>query len=194
MLKRFTTFLLVAALAGGAAQAAAKTAPAETTTIPDDDLISVQLQQEIGSRTSVEGDTFAVLTVEDYYARGKLVLPKGSPGYGVVTHVKRAGNFHSGGELTFKIKHLVAPDGTDIPVETNGATADADKQSEKNGNEVGAYLVFGLGGLFGRRGNDIQIKKGTLFHVATVQQKDVPVVKYGTEPAKLNDVLVTPQR
>ncbi|HTV74017.1 MAG TPA: hypothetical protein VME66_09960 [Candidatus Acidoferrales bacterium] len=167
---------------------------ASTTMVPADDLISVQLQEEIGSRTSVEGDTFAVLTVEDYYARGKLVLPKGSPGYGVVTHVKRAGLFHSGGEFAFEVRRLIAPDGTEIMVDTNGATADADAQSEKNGNEFGAYIVFGVGGLLGRRGNDLQIKRGTLFHVSTEQQRDVPVVPWGTQPAKLDDFLVTPQR
>jgi hypothetical protein len=165
-----------------------------STMVPGDDLISVQLQEEIGSRTSVEGDTFAVVTVEDYYARGKLVLPKGSPGYGVVTHVKRAGIFHSGGEFSFEVKHLVAPDGTEISVDTNGATADADKESEKNGNEFGAYLLFGVYGLLGRRGNDLQIRKGALFHVATVQERDVPVIRYGTAPAQLDDALVTPQR
>jgi hypothetical protein len=167
---------------------------ASSVMVPGDDLISVQLQEEIGSRTSVEGDTFAVLTVEDYYVRGKLVLPKGSPGYGVVTHVKRAGLFHSGGEFAFEVRHLVAPDGTEIMVDTNGATADADSESEKNGNELGTYLTFGVYGLLGRRGNDIQIRRGTLFHVSTEQQRDVPVVSWGTEPAKLDDFLVTPQR
>jgi hypothetical protein len=167
---------------------------ASTTTVPADDLISVQLQEEVGSRTSVEGDTFAVLTVEDYYARGRLVLPKGSPGYGIVTHVKRAGLFHSGGEFSFEVRRLIAPDGSEIRVDTNGATADADRASEKNGNEFGAYLIFGVGGLLGRRGNDLQIKRGTLFHVSTEQQRDVPVVPWGTQPAKLDDFLVTPQR
>jgi hypothetical protein len=54
--------------------------------------------------------------------------------------------------------------------------------------------MFGFGGLFARRGNDLTIKKGTAFHVATLQTKNVPVVVYGTAPAKLDDALVTPQR
>jgi hypothetical protein len=129
------------------------------------DLISVQLiGGDIGSRISNEGDTFAVITTEDYYFRGSLILPKGSPGYGVITHLKRAGMWHSGGELTFTVKRLIAPDGSSLDVETNGATADADKNSEKNGNEVGQYLLFGLAGVFTHRGNDILIKDGTMFH------------------------------
>jgi hypothetical protein len=63
--------------------------------------------------------------------------------------------WHAGGELTFTVKHLVAPGGSTLDVETNGATADADKNSEKSGNEVGQYLLFGLAGVFTHRGNDI---------------------------------------
>ena len=49
-------------------------------TVPLGDLISVQIQSNLGSRISVEGDAFAVVTIEDYYVKGKLILPKGTPG------------------------------------------------------------------------------------------------------------------
>jgi hypothetical protein len=156
------------------------------------DLISVQLiGGDIGSRISNEGDTFAVITTEDYYFRGSLILPKGSPGYGVITHLKRAGMWHSGGELTFTVKRLIAPDGSSLDVETNGATADADKNSEKNGNEVGQYLLFGLAGVFTHRGNDILIKDGTMFHVEVSTTAEMPAIAYGTKPEALNWNLVT---
>ena len=160
--------------------------------IPSGELIAVAVQQDIGSRISSEGDTFAVLTVQDYYVRGGYVLPKGSPGYGLITHVKRAGSFHAGGELTFTVKRLIAPDGTEINVETNGATSDADKQTEKNGNEFGQYLLWGVG-MFAKRGNDMLVKRGTTFHVSTLQVRDVPVVPYGTAPAPLNEALIKHQ-
>ena len=38
------------------------------------------------------------------------MLPKGTPGYGTITHVKRAGMFHSGGELSI----VVAKGGSDV--------------------------------------------------------------------------------
>jgi hypothetical protein len=166
--------------------------PGEKLSIPSGDLISVAIQQDIGSRISSEGDTFAVMTIEDYYVRGSLVLPKGSPGYGVLTHVKRAGSFHAGGEMTFTVKRLIAPDGTEITFETNGATSDADKNTEKNGNEFGQYLLWGVG-MFAKRGNDILVKKGATFHVSTLQNRDVPVVAYGVAPATLNVALVKHQ-
>ena len=182
-------------LAGSAAAPRAATPPpapsSQTVTVPASDLISVQLHGDIGSRISNEGDTFAVTTVEDYYASGKLVLPKGSPGYGVITHVKRAGMWHSGGELTFTVKRLIAPGGETLDTETNGATADADKQSEHNGNEAGQYVLWGPIGIFTHRGNDLLIKDGTLFHVAVADSKAMPAVVSGTKPAPLNWALVT---
>lgn len=158
--------------------------------VPSGELISVMIQSDVGSRISQEGDAFAVLTTSDYYYKGKLLLPKGSPGYGVITHLKRAGSFHAGGELNITVKRLVTPSGSDLLVETNGATADADKQTEQNGNAFGQYLLWGVG-MFAKRGNDILIKKGTVFHVSTQANKAVPVVADSVQPARLDETLVT---
>jgi hypothetical protein len=161
--------------------------------VPSGQLVSVQLLSDIGSRISNEGDTFAVVTVEDLYVRGHLVLPKGSPGYGEVTGIKRSGMFHSGGQFRFELKRLVAPDGTDIHVDMIGATSDAARQTEHNGNSIGRYLLFGVGGLFGARGNDEIVKKGALFHVVTENTRDVTVVSEGTRPAELDSALISQQ-
>jgi hypothetical protein len=99
--------------------------------------------------------------------------------------------WHSGGELTFTVRRLVAPDGSTITTETNGATADADKQSEHNGNEAGQYILWGPIGIFTHRGNDILIKDGALFHVAISDSKSMPVITYGTKPAAISWTLVT---
>ncbi len=191
LLLSMVAFLTLPKSAEGADPSAAPSPTPETVMVPAGDLISVQLQGDIGSRISNEGDTFAVVTIEDYYAKGKLVLPKGSVGYGVLTHIKRAGSWHAGGELNFTVKRLIAPDGTTLDAEVNGATADADKNSEHNGNEFGQYLLFGGLGIFTHRGNDILIKDRTLFHVAVSDSKIMPVVPYGAKPAPLNETLVT---
>ncbi|HLI95726.1 MAG TPA: hypothetical protein VKT72_06520 [Candidatus Baltobacteraceae bacterium] len=164
---------------------------AQTVTVPSGELISVMLLSDVGSRNSVVGDPIAVRTVEDFYVRGKLVLPKGSPGYGVVTNVARSGMFHRGGEFAFEIKRLVAPDGNDIHVDMLAATGDAERTTERNGSSVGSYLMFGLGGLFGHRGDDILVKAGALFHLVTEATPGISVVRYGTRPAELDDVLVS---
>lgn len=161
-----------------------------TISIPSGELISVAIQSDIGSRISQEGDTFAVVTVEDYYYKGHLILPKGSAGYGVITHLKRAGSFHAGGELKFTVKRLVTPEHTDLLVETNGATADADKTTEHNGNAFGQYLLWGVG-MFAKRGNDILIKNGTTFHVATLENDGVPIASDGAQPSAVDATLLT---
>jgi hypothetical protein len=172
-------------LAGGFAGAA------QTVTVPSGQLVSVMLLSDIGSRNSVEGDPVAVKTIEDVYVRGRLVLPKGSPGYGVITHINRSGMFHRGGEFAFEIKRLVAPDGNDIHVDMLAATGDAARTTERNGSSVGSYLMFGLGGLFGHRGDDMLIKAGALFHVVTEATPGISVVRYGTRPAEIDEVLVS---
>ncbi|HEY8309429.1 MAG TPA: hypothetical protein VIG47_02685 [Gemmatimonadaceae bacterium] len=177
--------LLNGATGASAAPADSKVAPISSVTIPSGDLISVVMLRDIGSRISQEGDAFPVVTAEDYYYKGLLILPKGSPGYGVITHLKGAGSFHAGGELNFTVKRLVTPSRTDIAVETDGATADADKTTEQNGNVFGQYLLWGVG-LFAKRGNDILIKKGTLFHVSTLGNAAVPVAGPKAAPAALD--------
>lgn len=166
-------------------------APVTSIEVPSGQEISVAIQQDIGSRISQEGDNFAVLTTEDFYYQGKLILPKGSPGYGKITHIKRAGMWHAGGELNFTITRLVNPQGHDLQVSTTGPTADANKDSEHNGNEFGQYLMFGGLGIFTHRGNDILIKSGAQFHVYTVDTPNVPVVDVSATPAPIDPNLIT---
>ena len=166
-------------------------ATAGTINVPSGELISVMLMKDIGSRNSVEGDPVPVKTIEDFYVRGHLVLPKGSPGYGIITHVGRSGMFHRGGEFAFEIRRLVAPDGTDIHVDMMAATGDAARTTEHNGNGFGAYALFGLGGIFAKRGDDILVSQGALLHVITESERGVQIVKYGTAPAPFDDVLVS---
>jgi hypothetical protein len=180
---------LTGGTAGSIRTVATAKAPVTTAalSIPSGELISVAILTDIGSRTSQEGDTFPVITTEDYYYHGSLILPKGSPGYGMITHLKRAGSFHAGGELNFTVKRLVTPSRTDLLVETNGATADADKQTERNGNTFGQYLLWGVG-MFAQRGNDILIKKGTTFHVSTLENATVPIAQINSLPAQLDPI------
>jgi hypothetical protein len=175
----------------GLMSAAAPTASTGAIDIPSGKQISVMMLADIGSRISQEGDSFAVQTTEDFYVDGKLVAPKGSPGYGTITHLKRAGSWHAGGELNFTVKRIVTPDGKDLLVDTSGPTADANKDSEHNGNEFGQYLMFGGLGVFSHRGNDILIKKGAQFHVYTINTQSLPSVNEGAAPAVLDQTLIT---
>ena len=184
-------FVRIAAACLSAITLTTAIASAKTINVPSGQLISVMVMKDIGSRNSVQGDPVPVKTIEDFYVRGHLVLPKGSPGYGVVTQVGRSGMFHRGGEFAFEIRRLVAPDGTDIHVDMMSATGDAWRQTEHNGNGFGAYALFGLGSIFAKRGDDILIPQGALLHVITESERAVTIVPYGTSPASFDDVLVS---
>jgi hypothetical protein len=158
----------------------------QTVDVPAGDEIGVVLLGNIDSRISNEGDAFAVETVSDYYWQGHLILPKGTPGYGVITHVKHAGLFHAGGELSIAVRRLIAPDGHEFTVEIRGATGDANRDVEVNGNSFGQYLLWGLAGLLTKRGNDILLKKGTEFHVVTSENPTAAIVPIGAKPAALD--------
>lgn len=173
------------------ASAAMRSHGPRTVDVPSGQLLGIQLLADIGSRISTEGETFAVITVEDLYVRGHLVLPKGSPGYGQITGIKRSGMFHSGGEFRFEIRRLVAPDGTDIHVDMLGANGAGARQTERNGDGFGRYLIFGVGGLLAGRGNDVLVKKGALLNVVTENTRDVAVVQLGTRPAQLDAALIS---
>lgn len=162
---------------------------AQTVDVPAGDEIGVVLLGNIGSRISNEGDAFAVETVSDYYWQGHLILPKGTPGYGIVTHVKRAGLFHAGGELSIAVRRLVAPDGHEFTVEIRGATGDANRDVEVNGNSFGQYLLWGLAGLLTKRGNDILLKKGAELHVVTLENPAAAIVPIGAKPAALDTAM-----
>jgi hypothetical protein len=162
-----------------------------TVNVAAGDEISIVLLSSVGSRISDEGDTFAVETTSDYYYQGHLILPKGTPGYGVVTHVKRAGLFHAGGELSIAVRRLVAPDGRDFAVEVQGATGDANRDTEVNGSSFGQYLLWGFAGLFTKKGNDILLKRGAEFHVVALNNPAAEVIPYGTKPAPLDTAFST---
>ena len=165
-----------------------------TVAIPAGDSIPVALEEDIGSRNSREGDRFAVVTTADYAVDGRVVLPKGSPGYGTITHIRGARRFHSGGEMTFTLDRLIAPGGGTVAVSTTGGTADADKATEKNGNLAGQIALSAVlckVCFLAKKGNDMLIKSGTVFHVLTIAQTGVGLPAPGATPPAIDPALVT---
>lgn len=188
-----------------ASAALADSGAPSTAVIPPGDVLGVALLANISSSGSREGDAFAVITLQDYYVRGQLVLPKGSPGYGVVTKAKRPGAFHSNGELSFVVTRLIAPDETPISVETNPATIGAamsNQQSSADGplasllpgsGKLAQTALSKAAGLLSRGGHDVVINRGAIFNVTTVETLDVPCVAYGTQPARFDPIVIAQQ-
>jgi hypothetical protein len=178
----FKTFVLIAS----ATAALVAATPAATVDVPAGDKIAVRLVTDVGSRTRNEGDVFAVKTVNDYAVGGALVLPKGSPGYGVITEARHAAGAHVNGELTLVIKSLTEPGGGDLLVSVPGQISDATVIKEHNGSTAGQYLFCGFVCLAAKKGDDVLLKEGSDFHVVTLANSAVATVPDGTAPATLD--------
>ena len=165
--------------------AAPQAAPAANVQLPGNDSIAVLILSDVGSRLSKQGDTFGVVTTDDYVVNGKLVLPKGSPGYGLITNVQRAGMAKTNGQLAFTITKLVAPNGAEIQTQVSGSTSDALIHYERNGSETMQVILFGMWAS-AKRGDDLLVKAGETFHIAANGGQLVPSVAAGTAPATLN--------
>lgn len=156
----------------------------QTMSIPAGRAIAVVIQNDIGSRHSRDGDRFAVKTVDDFYYHGHLILPRGSAGYGFVTHVKGARRFHRSGEFAFTVTRLLTPSLRNLWVTTVTPTAGAQTQTERNRSFVP----------FMRRGNDVLIKSGTVFNVSTLRNYMIPVAPRRAQPSSIDTALLTQHR
>jgi hypothetical protein len=191
MLRRlFITLVLVAA--SRSVGLTATTGPAAKVDVPAGDRIAVVLLNDVGSRLGKVGEPFTVRTVSEYFVDGRLVLPQGTPGYGVITQVKRAALGKVNGELAITVKFLVEPGGNDLAVSVPGAMSDAAALKEHNGSVVGHWLLCALLCVGPPKGDDILLKTGTQFHVYTVAESQVPTVVAGTQPATLEAVSPAP--
>jgi len=163
---------------------------AATVQLPGSDSIAVMVLSDVGSRIDKQGDTFAVVTVDDYVVNGQLVLPKGSPGYGLITNIERSGTGKRNGQLAFTVNKLIAPSGAEISTQINGSTSDALIHYERNGSDTAQVLLWGVFAA-AKRGDDLLVKAGETFHVSANAGQIVPVVAAGTPPATLNPALVS---
>jgi hypothetical protein len=191
MLRRLLIGLALIAASRSVALSAATTT-AGSVDVPAGERIEVILLSDVGSRLGKVGQTFAVQTAADYIVDGRLVLPKGTPGYGTITQVKHAALGKVNGELTIAVKFLVGPNGNELPVLVPGAISDAAALKEHNGSVVGHWLLCALLCVGPPKGDDILLKAGTRFHVDTVAEPQVPSVAFGTRPAALETVSPAP--
>jgi hypothetical protein len=85
---------------------------AKIVTIPEGTVISVVLDQSLGSKRSQTGDHFDASVSEPVEVDGKVVIPKGARARGMVREAKAAGRFKGGSVLSLKL----------ISVTVNGAS------------------------------------------------------------------------
>src|SRR5215208_5828145 len=80
--------------------------------VPEDTVISVQINGSLSSRTSRVGDRFTAVVTIPIYVGGKAVIPAGTVVEGRVTQVTPAKRMGKSGTIAIDFDNLVFPNGS----------------------------------------------------------------------------------
>ena len=115
--------------------------PPKPIIIPAETVISVNLDQAVGSKISTPGQAFSATVSAPISVDGRLAIPKGARAAGVVKDAKSAGRFKGGAVLSLTLTSVtVKNDNYDI--QTTAPT----ETSTGKGKRTGALVGGGAGG------------------------------------------------
>jgi hypothetical protein len=109
--------------------------------VPADTVISVVLDEAVGSKISTPGQNFAATVSQPVEVEGRTAIPKGARATGVVKDAKAAGRFKGGASLELTLSSI----------EINGANYDVHttapvETSKGKGKRTAAMVGGGAGG------------------------------------------------
>jgi hypothetical protein len=125
---------------------AARAPVAKIVTIPEGTVISVVLDQALGSKTSQTGQHFDASVSQPVEVDGKVVIPKGARARGVVREAKAAGRFKGGSVLSLKLVSVTV-DGASHEITTSHPTMTRKGKGKRTAALVGGGA--GAGALIG---------------------------------------------
>jgi hypothetical protein len=130
--------------------AAAKPQPPPPILVPADTVISVVLDQAVGSKVSTPGQAFSATVETPVEVEGRLAIPKGARASGLVKDAKPAGRFKGGAVLSLTLTSVTVKN-EDYNIQTT-APSEASKGKGKRtaamvgGGAGGGALIGGLAG------------------------------------------------
>src|SRR6266478_402593 len=108
--------------------------------VPAETVISVVLDESVGSKISTPGQNFSASVREPVEVDGRVAIPKGARATGIVKDAKPAGRFKGGAQLELTL----------VSIDINGASYDvhttAPNETSKGKGKRTAALVGGLAG------------------------------------------------
>jgi hypothetical protein len=118
--------------------------------IPSGTVLTVRLQQEVGSKSSQQGDHFAATLAEPLVVNGKTVVPAGASAAGTVTEAHAAGRFKGGATLNIVLESIVIR-GKTFPVQTMAVSQTSKGKGKRTAGMIGGGAGGGalIGGLAG---------------------------------------------
>jgi len=109
--------------------------------VPADTLISVVLDQPVGSKLSTTGETFAATLEAPVEVDGRVAIPKGARTTGVVREAKAAGRFKGGAVLELALTSVTLGD-KDYEIQTSAPAV----TTKGKGKRTAAMVGGGAGG------------------------------------------------
>jgi hypothetical protein len=125
-------------------------APPKPLIVPADTVITVVLDQAVGSKISTPGQAFSATVQNPIEVDGRLAIPKGARASGVVRDAKPAGRFKGGATLALTLTSVTVKN-EDYNIQTT-APSEASKGKGKRtaalvgGGAGGGALIGGLAG------------------------------------------------
>ncbi|MEG2183256.1 MAG: hypothetical protein RRY12_01085 [Cloacibacillus sp.] len=148
--------------------------------LPKESIVKGALLTTLSVRNVKVNDIIILGLVEPVSYNGQLVAPKGSRVFGHITKVKPPRSFGRSAEIELQLDTLEVLGPSVIPISVGEAAkkamdADSGVIGAAGASVAGAILLgpVGLAGGFLIRGNDKQLKEGTLFYVQTVGEANV---------------------
>jgi len=153
--------------------------------LPEGTRISLQLNNDIGTGSSREGDPFKAIVTEPVYIGERIVIPKGSVVSGSISRILRPGRFKGKAALTLLFQSINIPGRGEWPISASltgvdrqgnrGVSAEGTIKGEgSEGRDVGRVIIPGLAGAGigtlagGGRGAGIGAGVGLAVGLATV--------------------------
>ena len=145
--------------------------------LPKDSLIKVKFMSDISSKTNQMGEQIDFVVDDNVYVGETLVLPKGAKGYGTIKKIVPARSFGRDARIDLDFSHVIATDGTKIPVYVGElAKQQAKTVAGAAGASIGGMIIFGPIGVVGGafvKGQSVTIPAGTNTFVQVTKDKEV---------------------
>ncbi len=109
--------------------------------VPAETVVSVVLDEPVGSKISTPGQTFTATVREPVEVDGRVAIPKGARATGIVKDAKPAGRFKGGASLELTLASIEV-NGTNYDVRTTAPT----ETSKGKGKRTAAMVGGGAGG------------------------------------------------
>jgi hypothetical protein len=118
-----------------------KEAPPKPIVVPADTVITVVLDQAVGSKISTPGQAFSATVQAPIEVDGRLAIPKGARASGIVKDAKPAGRFKGGATLALTLTSVTVKN-----EDYNITTTAPSEASKGKGKRTAAMVGGGAGG------------------------------------------------